>query len=215
MILKRIFARRAQPAETAPADEQGSTEAAPAPHGTGGSGNVISLPSASGVAGNPRFGGTFDEGPDAGLNGEVSATTSPVRAAGVMGSPELQAFFARGHFPSGRYHGSRYKTQQALELGKREIITDFQLLTSSLVDQRQSKRDRVQSEILKMQDFSAELAARLQLTSAHLDRQIALLHEQFKLAEEGQGWVLAALNRYQLGFDRGVTDALDFDLLVA
>jgi hypothetical protein len=86
---------------------------------------------------------------------------------------------------------------------------------SSLVDQRQSKRDRVESEILKMQDFSAELAARLQLTSDHLDRQIAMLKEQYNLSKEGQGWVLAALNRYQLGFDRGVTDALDFDLLVA
>ena len=35
------------------------------------------------------------------------------------------------------------------------------------------------------------------------------------LAEQRKGWVLDALNRYQLGFDRGVREALDFELLNA
>ncbi|MBS0454451.1 MAG: hypothetical protein JSS14_24410 [Proteobacteria bacterium] len=215
MNLKRIFTRRPRSSGPAQNNEPISPEVAPATTMAVGGTNVFTLPSSLGLAGDPRFESAFGEVSEAGPDGELSASPPPTRAVGVMGSAELRAFFSRGHFQSGRYHGGRYKTQQALELGKREIITDFQLLLSSLMDQRHAKRDRVQSEILKMQDFSAELAGRLRLTSEHLDRQIALLQEQFKLTEEGQGWVLTALNRYQLGFDRGVTDALDFDLLVA
>jgi hypothetical protein len=33
------------------------------------------------------------------------------------------------------------------------------------------------------------------------------------LAEQRKGWVLDALNRYRLGFDRGVRDALEYELL--
>ena len=40
-------------------------------------------------------------------------------------------------------------------------------------------------------------------------------YEQTALAEQRKGWVLDVLNRYQLGFDRGVREALDFELLNA
>jgi hypothetical protein len=40
-----------------------------------------------------------------------------------------------------------------------------------------------------------------------------VLREQIALADSGKGWVLEALNRYQIGFGKGVREAIDFELL--
>ena len=39
------------------------------------------------------------------------------------------------------------------------------------------------------------------------------LRDQQALAAGGQGWVLEALNRYQIGFGKGLREALEFQLL--
>ena len=59
------------------------------------------------------------------------------------------------------------------------------------------------------------MAETLRLACEQAQREIAVLKEQHALAEQRKGWVLDALNRYQLGFDRGVREALDFELLNA
>jgi hypothetical protein len=33
------------------------------------------------------------------------------------------------------------------------------------------------------------------------------------LAEGGKGWVLEALNRYQMGFQKGMREAVEFELM--
>ena len=45
------------------------------------------------------------------------------------------------------------------------------------------------------------------------DAWVADKAERIELAAQRKGWVLDALNRYRLGFDRGVREALDFELL--
>ncbi len=39
------------------------------------------------------------------------------------------------------------------------------------------------------------------------------LREQFESAGQGKGWVLEALNRYQIGFGKGLREAIEFELL--
>lgn len=51
------------------------------------------------------------------------------------------------------------------------------------------------------------------MTSKQLEAEMALLGEQVQLAAERKGWVLDAVNRYRLGFDRGMHKALEFKLL--
>jgi hypothetical protein len=40
-----------------------------------------------------------------------------------------------------------------------------------------------------------------------------VLKEQLKLSIERKGWILAALNEFRIGFDRGLRDAVDAELL--
>ena len=46
-----------------------------------------------------------------------------------------------------------------------------------------------------------------------INQDINLLSSQIDLAENSRGWVLQALNSYQIGFSKGVREAVDFDLI--
>ena len=59
----------------------------------------------------------------------------------------------------------------------------------------------------------ASTTARLRLALANQERDMEALRGQHALAGHGQGWVLEALNRYQIGFGKGLREALEFELL--
>jgi hypothetical protein len=63
--------------------------------------------------------------------------------------------------------------------------------------------------------LSPSMAAQLGLAIEQTRRELNVLTEQLAFAEQRRGWVLDALNRYRLGFDRGVREALDYELLGA
>jgi len=59
----------------------------------------------------------------------------------------------------------------------------------------------------------ATTAAQLDLAQSRLERDISVLREQIAQAENGKGWVLEARIRYQIGFGKGLREAIDFELL--
>lgn len=153
---------------------------------------------------------------DAPLSDEfVKATPQPRRVQGLMNSPELEAFFRSNQFGFGRHHGSHYRTAEALERGLEAVVGEFQNIVTDLAERRQAKLDKLQMARQDVATLSPSIADQLSLASEQTRRDIAVLREQAALAAERKGWVLDALNRYRLGFDRGVREALDFELLNA
>jgi hypothetical protein len=51
------------------------------------------------------------------------------------------------------------------------------------------------------------------LSCKNVERQIEILTEQIESANVQKGWILEALNRYQLGFMKGLNDVIEFELL--
>jgi hypothetical protein len=155
----------------------------------------------------------------AGLEPADTQTVSPKSAsnasqpAGLMDSFELKAFFAENFFGLGRHNGSTYRTQEALAQGKQGMVSRFQNTVATLIEQRQAKIDRLRSMQLQTEGLCATTAAQLDLAQSRLERDISLLREQIAQAENGKGWVLEALNRYQIGFAKGLREAIDFELL--
>ena len=143
----------------------------------------------------------------------VQVPPQPQRVKGLMNSPELEAFFRTNQFGFGRHHGSHYRTQEALELGLLAVMTSFQNIVADLAERRQARVDKLQQSRQEVATLSPTMAETLRLACEQAQREIAVLKEQYALAEQRKGWVLDALNRYQLGFDRGVREALDFELL--
>ena len=145
------------------------------------------------------------------LSAEPSA--NPFQPTGLMDTPELKAFFTENFFGLGRHNGSLFRTQEALEQGKQGMVSRFQNCVAALVEQRQAKIDRLRNMHLQTEGVCATTTAQLELARTRLERDMAVLRDQIDQAENGKGWVLEALNRYQIGFGKGLREAIDFELL--
>ena len=167
--------------------------------------NVIQLPSLSPLA------------QPAGLEAAPHVAVDPAQTArlpaGLFGNPELKAFFEENFFGLGRHNGSFYKTQEALLQGKQSLVSRFQNTASAMVEQRQSKIDQLRNMQLQTEGVCPTTTAQLDLACSRLLREIDAMREQIALAANSKGWVLEALNRYQIGFGKGLREAVDFELL--
>jgi hypothetical protein len=163
----------------------------------------------------PLPAGTASSNPEGSLPGDRFADSLPPRARiqGLLNAPELEAFFTANQFGFGRHHGTRYRSLEALDRGLDAIVAEFQHIVAGLAERRQAKVDRLQLVRQEVATLSDAMAGQVDLALEHTQRELAALREQAHLAEQRKGWVLDALNRYRLGFDRGVRDALDFELL--
>jgi hypothetical protein len=143
----------------------------------------------------------------------AQAPAQPVRVRGLMNAPELEAFFKTNQFGFGRHHGSQYRTHEAMDRGLLAVVSSFQNIVSDLAERRQTHVKKLQQTRQEVATLSPSLADTLRIACDQVQREISVLNEQHVLAEQRKGWVLDALNRYQLGFDRGVREAVDFELL--
>jgi len=143
------------------------------------------------------------------------APAQPIRVKGLMNAPELEAFFKTNQFGFGRHHGSHYRTHEAMDRGLLAVVTSFQNIVSDLAERRQARVNKLQQSRQEVATLSPTMADTLRIACDQVQREISVLNEQHALAEQRKGWVLDALNCYQLGFDRGVRDAIDFELLNA
>jgi hypothetical protein len=133
--------------------------------------------------------------------------------SGPMSSPEIKTFFDRNVFGLGRHDGSHYKTQDALDLGKALVISQFQNAVAAAIDQKQAKVDQLRNVEVQTEGVCSTTSAQLRQACARLERDMSALRNQAELAAEGQGWVLSALNEYQTGFGKGVREAINAELL--
>lgn len=144
---------------------------------------------------------------------EVTKTKPAISGDGLMYERELQTFFAQNYFGLGRHNGAMLKSFETYQLGRSELIANFQNACSTLLERKQAKINKLESEVIAIEGLSVPMTARLQLASAHLKREISQLEDQRNLAAEGKGWILEALNRYQMGFQQGMREAVEFELL--
>jgi hypothetical protein len=154
------------------------------------------------------------EGLNARLEGDRAAPVPSTQPRGLLDAPELKAFFAENHFGLGRHNGSNYRTQEALELGQRALVSQFQNLMAELIERRQAKSDRLTDKMLETEGLCSATTSRLREACTRLGREMTVLQEQFTNAGDRKGWILEALNRYQIGFGKGMREAIEFELLM-
>jgi hypothetical protein len=154
------------------------------------------------------------EGLNARLDNDTAGPVTSAQPRGLLDALELKAFFAENHFGLGRHNGSNYRTQEALELGQRALVSQFQNVLAELIERRQAKVDRLTDKTLETEGLCSITTGRLREACTRLEREMAVLREQFSNAGDRRGWVLEALNRYQIGFGKGMREAIEFELLM-
>ena len=130
-----------------------------------------------------------------------------------MNAQEITDFFNENYFGLGRHNGSNFRTQEALDLGKRSLISRFQNTLADLLESKQAKINKLQNQLVAIEGISASMTKQLKLACEHVEREIQVLQDQIESASSQKGWVLEALNRYQLGFMKGLNDAIEFEFL--
>lgn len=146
-------------------------------------------------------------------DGQLAKAAAP-QPRGLLDAPELKAFFAENSFGLGRHNGANYRTQEALDLGQRALVSQFQNVLAELIERRQAKVDRLADKLLETEGLCSITTGRLREACTRLEREMAVLQEQFASADERKGWILEALNRYQIGFGKGMREAIEFELLM-
>ena len=137
------------------------------------------------------------------------------KARGLMGTPELTAFFSDNHFGLGRHNGAYFRTQDALELGKRSLISKFQNTLDLILTNIQTEVYRRENELIRIKGLSPAMSEQLELACEHLRQQILTLTKQIDEADNQKGWVRQALNDYHIGFLKGLSGAIAFEQLIA
>lgn len=142
-----------------------------------------------------------------------SVGANPALHQGLMDAHELKDFFAGNHFGLGLHNGALYQTQEALALGRETLAAKFQNVMATMVASRLRKADALRNMALQTSGVCTTVTAQLNLACLSLERDMATLQAQAEQAAEHKGWVLSALNQYQIGFGKGLREAVDFALL--
>jgi hypothetical protein len=133
---------------------------------------------------------------------------------GLLSSPEMVTFFKHNFYGLGQHNGRKLLSKLDFQAAREALISDFQNQISSLIQQKQNKLNRIKSEIIAIEGFSESTTLRLHTACEHTSLDISELKEQLEKASDGKGWVLDALNRYQIGFNQGMRETLEFRYLI-
>ena len=144
---------------------------------------------------------------------DMPTLAQPSFNKGLMYEPELVSYFSRNYFGLGRHSGMLLKSAESLGLGRAELISNFQNGCAAVLERKFAKINKLRSEIVAIDGLSPPTTKRLELACEHLMREIEQLEHQMSSAMEGKGWVLEALNRYQMGFQKGMREAIEFELM--
>lgn len=137
----------------------------------------------------------------------------PAKSPGLLDQGAISTFMRTNHFGLGQHDGARFKTQQALGMGRQSLMARFQALLAQTVAQKQASIDGLQNMKLQIQGVCQTTTDQLELAIQRLQRDMEALHTQTDLTAQGKGWVLKALNEYQMGYAGGLRLAVDAELL--
>jgi hypothetical protein len=132
---------------------------------------------------------------------------------GPMASFAVSQFFSQNFINQGRYTGSLQKSKESLEQGLEAVMAQFQNTISIVMDEVQAKIDSLRKLEIQSEGAPGPYSQQLKAVCVRLERDLSTLNEQLELSGERRGWVLAALNEYRIGFDRGLREAIDAELL--
>lgn len=133
---------------------------------------------------------------------------------GLMDDPVIKDFFAQNFWGFGHYDGSHYKSAQSMELGKNTIVARFQNTLCAYLSRKRAHLTKLRATTIETKGICSMTTAQLELACGHVEADIQTLLEQFEFSKTRQGWVYDALNRYEIGFAKGLRDTIPFDRLL-
>jgi hypothetical protein len=153
------------------------------------------------------------EQPVGDLPSSVAKRPSASSSSALQDDESISSFLSQDYAATGRLEALRMPTHEALELGRRRILTDFDNILDRCISKRVVHGHRLEQLMLDLGNGSALMVQKLKVASAHNQQHIDQLQEQRRQAPSGSGWCGAVLSAYSAGFARGLREATDIDQL--
>lgn len=133
---------------------------------------------------------------------------------GLLDDPHLKDFFSQNHWQFGNYDGAAYRSQEQMELGKQAIVARFQNALSNYISKKQAHLTKLKATALETRGVCNTTTEQLELACKHVENDLDTLMQQMEWSKTRQGWVMDALNRYEIGFVKGLRTTIPFDHLL-
>lgn len=119
---------------------------------------------------------------------------------------KISTFLERNYHSIGFNDGYEYHSYETLEIGKKKIRSEFQLIIDQMIIEKSEKRLQLKMMIVNVEKIADETRRNLELTIDELNTSIELLYKQKELSSENEGWVMSAIHSYHQGFVQGLND---------
>jgi hypothetical protein len=137
------------------------------------------------------------------IDNETPIKETPLKSASQS---NISNFLDRNYKSMGINDGYEYHSSETLEIGKRKIRAEFQLIIDQMIQEKSERRLHLRMMLVNVELISDETARNLGLTVEELNASIALLERQKELSAENEGWVMNAIHGYHQGFVQGLND---------
>ena len=126
----------------------------------------------------------------------------------------ITIFLNRNYHSIGINDGYEYHSQETLEIGKKKIRAEFQLIIDQSIQEKFSSRLQMRNLIVDVANVSDDAKHKLENTVEELNSSLALLQKQKELSAESEGWVMNAVHSYHQGFVQGLNDYISGENLL-
>lgn len=127
---------------------------------------------------------------------------------------KITVFLNRNYLSIGANDGYEYHTQETLDVGKKKIRSEFQLIIDQSIQEKIGIRLQTKNMIAHIGQISDATIQTLQNTIEELNSSLLLLQNQKELSAENEGWVMNAIYSYHQGFIHGLNDYISGEKLL-
>ncbi len=119
---------------------------------------------------------------------------------------KITIFLNRNYHAIGTNDGYEYHSQETLEVGKKKIRAEFQLIVDQAIQEKFGCRLQMKNMIVHVGQIADTTRQTLENTIEELNSSLVLLQKQKELSSENEGWVMNSIYSYHQGFIQGLND---------
>jgi hypothetical protein len=126
----------------------------------------------------------------------------------------LAMFLNRDYYTAGSHDGYRYHSDETLEISKRKLKAEFQLIMDQCIQHKYVIRIQMRNMIVDVTRISENAKQKLENTISEIEASLDVLETQKELSSQSEGWIMTVIHSYQQGFIQGLSDWLDGEQLL-
>ena len=116
----------------------------------------------------------------------------------------IEEFINRDYYNQGFEDGYQYHSKEIMDQTIRKIISEYIFLLDRLIDEKESEITQLEIHRSNVEGLSDRTTEQLQTKKAAFENNIVTLRTQKELASQKEGWIMVAVNVFELAYKQGM-----------